>query len=564
MDPLNYLAEDFDPVTFTVAQLRSVLVEHQIKYPSNALKSALIATFNKEITPNRTTILEKYNAQLQVPINSSVPAKRTSDDDDSDFIDHSMASLDSNSNSEQRPRKRKQKKSIPKVSTPPAGSYLNLETLEMDENDDILNLTIDQVQTPMKSTIKKHSPLIDASPLNTFTSKNNTPLSGPKKPLNDLVSISKESSIIIDLNSSDDEEIERVIEKVDEIEKELANQSSHSFDEVEYIDISLDEDTDFEDENKKVVEAVEEEIKIESKITPESLISSPIKQKIEPIIKLNIPTEPQIQKVAPSSTKFAKLVKYLSISMLLTSIGISTVGFFKFAEIKNQRGYCSTSSLSPLNNPSFHQFQPPVKFSDSLPTSYKGFDLKIPNQFLSNMESTFWDFSSQYLNCEPCPSNGKCSLNSEIKCNPGFMESHTLAHYLSFGTIPQSLTTTCEVDTITPLKLEFIREYSHNLLHKKEDGLMSLGELHDLLKASSGTNMDNAKFEEYWALYLKTELGILNPLDASTSKLEISISMLNTSDKITHVIPTQFKDHQLPTGNERRKKRSIFKYSTDI
>lgn len=569
MEDFHYLEENFDPATLTVVQLRSVLVEHRVKYPSNALKPALVAKFNEEITPNRLSILETYNSAAQ-PL---VPSKRASDDDDSDFVNSSMASV--TSNSELKPRKRKQKKSTaaapPKVSTPPPGSYLNLERLEMDENDDILNLEINQVQTPLKSTSKTPS----VKPV-TFTSNYaSSPLNGPKKPLE-----TQELSEIVTLDSSDDEEIERVIERVDEIEKEVeANGSLYSFDEIDHIDVSLDEETDVELIGKHVEEhssIVEEEsvpgiVDEVHEHVSESEPSPAVKVETKPVdttttttttIELDIPVQTPVKE----SSHFSKLVKYLTITMLLSSIGVSTVaGFTKFAEMKNQSGYCSASSLSPLNDPTLHKFQQPVKLTDSLlPDSFHGYNLKPQTEFLSNMESKFWDFSSEYLKCEPCPVNGECSPNGDVKCNVGFMKSHNLAHYLSFGSIPNTLTTSCEVDTITPLKLEFIREYSHNLLRRKEDGTMSLGELHDLLKASSGDNMNDDQFEEYWSLYLKTELGINNPAHASTEKLEVSISMLNTLDTINHVTPTQFKDHKLPTGGERRKKRSIFKPSSHI
>lgn len=56
---------DFDPTTFTVAQLRKVLNLHAIQYDSSAPKSTLIEIFNKEIAPNSKKLLSEYNAKVE-------------------------------------------------------------------------------------------------------------------------------------------------------------------------------------------------------------------------------------------------------------------------------------------------------------------------------------------------------------------------------------------------------------------------------------------------------------------------------------------------------------------
>lgn len=49
MDEQAYLDPDFDPSTFTVPQLRSVLVAHSVNYPSSAKKKELIDLFNEHV-----------------------------------------------------------------------------------------------------------------------------------------------------------------------------------------------------------------------------------------------------------------------------------------------------------------------------------------------------------------------------------------------------------------------------------------------------------------------------------------------------------------------------------
>lgn len=55
----DYLKDGFDPSTVNVARLRNILVTHDVQYPSNAKKPALIEAFNQQIVPQRKNILAK-------------------------------------------------------------------------------------------------------------------------------------------------------------------------------------------------------------------------------------------------------------------------------------------------------------------------------------------------------------------------------------------------------------------------------------------------------------------------------------------------------------------------
>ncbi|KAL2269944.1 hypothetical protein VTJ83DRAFT_2128 [Remersonia thermophila] len=54
---LEYLQEDFDPWSLTVPRLRSILVTHNIQYPSQAKKQQLIEIFNEQVVPQAKRIL---------------------------------------------------------------------------------------------------------------------------------------------------------------------------------------------------------------------------------------------------------------------------------------------------------------------------------------------------------------------------------------------------------------------------------------------------------------------------------------------------------------------------
>lgn len=59
-ESLDYLQEDFDPRSATVPRLRSILVKHNVQYPSTAKKSQLVDLFNEEIAPQAKKILARH------------------------------------------------------------------------------------------------------------------------------------------------------------------------------------------------------------------------------------------------------------------------------------------------------------------------------------------------------------------------------------------------------------------------------------------------------------------------------------------------------------------------
>lgn len=59
-EDLSYLQPDFDPASYTVANLRKALFTHDIKYSSSAKKSELVAIFNSDLKPQAKKILAKH------------------------------------------------------------------------------------------------------------------------------------------------------------------------------------------------------------------------------------------------------------------------------------------------------------------------------------------------------------------------------------------------------------------------------------------------------------------------------------------------------------------------
>src|SRR5690348_624993 len=56
-ESLDYLQTQFDPSTLTVPRLRSILVSHDIPYPSGAKKPQLLEIFTEKVLPQSRKIL---------------------------------------------------------------------------------------------------------------------------------------------------------------------------------------------------------------------------------------------------------------------------------------------------------------------------------------------------------------------------------------------------------------------------------------------------------------------------------------------------------------------------
>ncbi|KAK6457755.1 spliced mRNA and cell cycle regulated protein [Scheffersomyces xylosifermentans] len=64
MDDKEYLEEGFDPKSLKVTQLRGILNEYDVEYPSNAKKSQLVELFNESILPRSSELAKDYKAKV--------------------------------------------------------------------------------------------------------------------------------------------------------------------------------------------------------------------------------------------------------------------------------------------------------------------------------------------------------------------------------------------------------------------------------------------------------------------------------------------------------------------
>ncbi|KAL1310867.1 hypothetical protein AAFC00_001099 [Neodothiora populina] len=92
VDEFAYLQPGFDASTLTVPRLRSILVAHNVAYPSSAKKPDLVNLFNDEVAPQGRKLL-KAQAQTKrstrgiVDVPTSQESLATTDDDDDDDED---------------------------------------------------------------------------------------------------------------------------------------------------------------------------------------------------------------------------------------------------------------------------------------------------------------------------------------------------------------------------------------------------------------------------------------------------------------------------------------------
>lgn len=67
----NYLEPGFDPKTLTVAYLRAILQNHDVNFPSNAVKAQLIKAFEENIVPNASKYKRIRRDNAAIPSDAS-------------------------------------------------------------------------------------------------------------------------------------------------------------------------------------------------------------------------------------------------------------------------------------------------------------------------------------------------------------------------------------------------------------------------------------------------------------------------------------------------------------
>lgn len=168
IDPQEYLQPGYDVSKAKIPDIRSILLEHDIDYPSNATKNHLVDIFNEKIKPNAAELLKKYenikpssNGIIDMTPNSSksnqnitiepspvsdsdkiIPSKRHSDSED----------INTSTSKPQKKPKRKVRKRIVSNNISDSDSFLSMEKFEINENDNIFKGSIDNKPLNVQKT----------------------------------------------------------------------------------------------------------------------------------------------------------------------------------------------------------------------------------------------------------------------------------------------------------------------------------------------------------------------------------------------------------------------------
>lgn len=616
MDPAEYLAEDFDISKLTVPKIRSILVEHEVHFPSNANKSELINLFNSQVKPYSSTILAKYTIE---PTSDGILKEHNSDSENliepikiSDKDKTIPSKRHSNEQSERTTKKKIRKHQNENFSDSTSNADSFFET-SYNENVNILNVSdtkfkkkplnaeqllakIDQ-STPGSSSlkrtsnlstpIKRTSPSIDTESqipkgerlnLDKFMNSSDdiTPLS-PPAPVSDshdiffnnqrdevilvdddenidedmksenhlLISQSPElsstqvkSTVILEgptanlkesiiISSTDDEmELEPLSEHKKLSSKEesvVPQQSSISTVEVNFTEKSVDNENEVH-----LLKSTETSINNHKE---EDVVYTEVESKVSTSKKAICAEEPKETEQVPNTTHelpvkhnhLKKMLKLFIITFAMVGIFLMIIIASCLREIKMNTGYCGVEG--------------PERKIDILQTvpSFLQEQLSPYASKIDFLESTL--LKAGNFDCKECPEHANCKLN-EIECEYGYRKAKTYKSL--FGLVP--LEEYCEYDYFKEEQNHYLINYTLKLLHKN-NGKLSLEELHEYLKDTKPSSMQLTEFEEYWKEFVEKDF----------KDMDIDVNLTTKEIKLIHKTPTQFYTRNY--GTESRSKK---------
>lgn len=586
MEPQEYLAEGFDPKKLTIPNLRSVLVEHGIYFPSNASKLQLVEIFNESIKPRAKLLLKQYEVGEVDPLASSQPLADKSASTENINSKKSSSPIGSKRQLESEPGSGKEtKKKIKKIRKKQAkqdvsasfsdnSSFLNMDKFEIDENDDIFNGSIDGHPIDLKAEKQTKG----KTPTKKILEHFNTSLPASKSFTVDPPDLEKESRSQLNsasssniFNNKDGEKINILDDIFDDHFEQKQPQKQPQKQHIDVpslsgptIDISHTEHThiSFEGTENEDVVIVEEEkldgtkvttldVKSITSLEDNSLISSSddgdvknatvnevlegsisddwedLGDEVQTVIELEEPetkidTSNEIEAVSHDGWFKAIFLKSFDVIMIVLPV----LFMLCLREIDMKTGYCGFES----------PYTKRIDLWGKIPESYH-LKLAPVHPFIEAVE-TFMDANAK-LECKPCPENGICDFNT-LKCNSGYVKSAGIDSL--FGFFP--LRETCELDYLRSEKMKYFSQYTLKYLHQHNEKPLSLNELHDYLKMTKSFDLSNEEFEEYWSEFVKSEL----------DEDEIwTINPMTQEITLTHKIPSE---HLTKTFGNVEKKRS--------
>lgn len=603
MDPNEYLNENFDISKLTVPKIRSILVEHQIEYPSNSNKSELIKIFNDKIVPKKDEILKQYSvlpsAEGIVDASSKLPSSEPIDLTDTDKTIPAKRSSDSSLTNSKKTKKKTSKKESKSASA--NSSYLGID-VDLDEINEIFDVPIKAPgsATPLKTSTKKiieknytNSSFNDSksptpkvkrtkSPSTTTSAKSNSINLSEDKAQNNIEFIeSINNSIVINLDDDSDEDSKDVfnistsktsksIQPLTTPEKKIIddiftsakilngpikNLKSDDNDSIsiesdtvneqvdDYVKTNKDRSEIGSDSGKKQQEANEsekKEDKLETKevednedenLNSNSSTPEPLKvEEIKEITKVIINGESESEVEEPIENTSKTISDYIINVILIFNMIVPIFLLYFFREIKINTGYCDQQSPEKL-----------LDIWNMIPDSFH--DTLLPIQpYIENFEDLL--IKSASFECEPCPEHATCT-SSSINCDYNYIKKIPLDSI--FGLIP--LQEVCQFDLLRKERMYYFTEFTKNYLHKHKNGVLSLEELHEYLKLTKPSTMNEKEFENLWNNFVKNELVTDTELNFNYETSEVTLS---------HKTPTEFYTRSFNNINTVKKSTKLF------
>ncbi|GMM31864.1 hypothetical protein DAMA08_046090 [Martiniozyma asiatica (nom. inval.)] len=584
MNPPEYLDASFNPSKLTVPQLRSILVSHGVRYASNANKPVLLGHFIDDVFARREVLLEEWHKDMDIDVRmegladvevvrlgdvkkpsvspqTSSSRKRSSDDE----YQPQLAEQD------EAPRKKAKRKAdkAAKSSSSKKEEFLTMEKLEMDNNDVLLT-------SPLKG-----------APIDFLTTDSASA---------DVISLSSDEEIQRIIETVDDkiEAVEEIDISIDDTQESIDNNGKPQS-KVEGECSGKGEVEDDEKGEDLLPEYVEQVIE---NLLEEVINCSPERVQVNADIKINAQLKENenedlnmratindvfanterkenvdydeaaeeerqqgqqgeshssqtLKKHQDRSDKckshklsfpFFKTIAKVFVALL--ALG-SAPAFVKYTSIKSNAGFCATSSALASNNPNEHShFE--FNLVDHLPNKIFNNDVTPIKRYVEKFETQILAKLTPYLKCEPCPEFARCETQSDkstkVNCKPGYIATRSWLHYLTLGSLPESVTTKCKIDNVTPLRQEFADRYIRSYIHKNHQAEpITLEEIHNFLKSFGVQD-----FDKYWQIYVE-ELG---PEQDPLEGVNVQLDTL----KELEIEPIELGPLQFDLNNKEKKK----------
>ncbi|KAK5731606.1 inner nuclear membrane protein enriched at telomere/subtelomere region [Elasticomyces elasticus] len=464
MDEQTYLEPGFDPGTLTMPRLRSILVAHNINYPSSAKKAQLIDLFNDNVLPQARTI-RTANARVRRTSRGieNVPSSQSTvdgEDDEEEPLVQPPASIRSSRRSTRArteeplevvptPRRQSRHSTAPPEDTPRRASSKHARPAEVQEEPETARRVSKKIRP--SATVVQDDDNEGGSPFsaeNVFQ-KNSSPPAPSASRSRDTERRRTTMTANRDVERRQSRERHRQSENLRPAREQrdgVVVPTRKTFDPA----TAVPRRRPHEDVQHEEVQATEEFTPEEHQELVETSQSGAL-----------VPTARKTKRAAAGTARVAPVA---ILSALL--LGLGTV----WRQEKVEVGYCGVGQ---------------------------------PTMAVAGTQIPEWaDFMRPQ--CEPCPQHAYCGEKLETVCEPGFVLT---PHPFSLGgAVP--LAPSCEPDSMKMRKVNMVKERAVEQLREKNADYecgdankadVTEPELKKIISAGKRKSMSDEEFEDLWA-----------------------------------------------------------------